>query len=68
MKQISVRNFDGYLTVAEAASYLGVSASTLRNWDRDGKLVARRHPINGYRLYCKHELEALMNSIEKQRG
>jgi len=36
------------LTVAEAAELLGVSASTLRNWDRAGKLKASRHPVNGY--------------------
>lgn len=38
---------NAYLTVSEAADALGVSASTLRNWDRSGKLKATRHPING---------------------
>jgi excisionase family DNA binding protein len=49
-----------YLTVAEAASVLGVSTSTLRNWDRSGKLKARRHPINRYRLYRRSDLEAIL--------
>lgn len=52
------------LTVAEAAEYLGVSANTLRNWDRAGKLTARRHPINGYRLYALKELEELKRAIQ----
>lgn len=30
---------------------LGVSAATLRNWDREGKLVAKRNPANNYRYY-----------------
>src|SRR5690242_16822964 len=36
-----------YLTVGEAAEFLGVSPWTLRNWDRAGKLRPRRHPKNG---------------------
>ena len=30
---------------------LGVTAATLRNWDREGKLVAKRNPTNNYRYY-----------------
>jgi predicted site-specific integrase-resolvase len=47
--------------VGEAASILGVSAKTLRNWDRTGKLKARRHPINRYRVYLRDELLYLLN-------
>jgi MerR family transcriptional regulator, copper efflux regulator len=56
-----------FLTVQEAASRLGVSASTLRNWDRAGKLKARRHPINGYRLYSMGELEKVLQGLEGKR-
>ena len=52
------------LTIGEAASLLGVSVSTLRNWDRGNKLSARRHPINGYRLYDRAELLALIQKIK----
>jgi excisionase family DNA binding protein len=52
-----------YLTVSMAADFLGVSSSTLRNWDREGKLKAIRHPINGYRLYSKLELQLLLKRI-----
>ena len=48
-----------YLTIKAAARLLGVSASTLRNWDRQGKLRAQRHPVNGYRLYNMSLLEGL---------
>lgn len=54
-----------YLTVAEAAEYLGVSPNTLRNWGRDGKIQERRHPVNGYRLYATEQLDALMKQVEK---
>ena len=53
-----------HLSIAEAASLLGVSISTLRNWDRHGKLTPRRHPINGYRLYDRAEIERLKEQIE----
>jgi MerR family copper efflux transcriptional regulator len=51
------------MTVKRAATYLGVSASTLRNWDRVGKLAAVRHPLNGYRLYSKTQLDHLLARV-----
>lgn len=56
-------DISGYLTVTEAAEFLGVSSSTLRNWDRSGKLEAKRHPFNGYRLYLRAELEVVLVKI-----
>ncbi|MCA1947872.1 MAG: helix-turn-helix domain-containing protein [Armatimonadetes bacterium] len=53
-----------FLTIAQAARLLGVSASTLRNWDRTGKLKPRRHPMNRYRVYDRAELERLKSKIE----
>lgn len=39
------------LFIAEAAEVLGVSQPTLRRWDAAGRFPARRHPINGYRMF-----------------
>lgn len=61
-------NLADYLTVGEAAEQLGVSRSTLRNWDKAGKLRPYRHPVNGYRLYLREELERLLGQIMKARG
>lgn len=47
----------GFLRVAEAAAYLGVSAQTLRRWDRDGTLPALRRPGSDYRYYRRADLE-----------
>ena len=52
-----------YLTVAEAAAYLGCSADTLRRYDRSNKLPARRHPVTGYRLYLTHELDEFLRKV-----
>lgn len=56
---------DGYLRIRAAAKYLGVSANTLRNWGRSGKIQERRHPVNGYRLYSQVELDALLSEAER---
>jgi excisionase family DNA binding protein len=58
------KNLADYLTVGEAAKILGVSRSTLRNWDKAGKLNPCRHPVNGYRLYDRNELTDLLKQVE----
>lgn len=53
-----------YLTIKEAAEFLGISPLTLRNWDKNGKFLAGRHPVNNYRLYKIEHLEALAQEID----
>jgi predicted site-specific integrase-resolvase len=36
--------------ISEAAEYLGISPNTLRDRERTGKILARRHPVNRSRL------------------
>lgn len=64
---IPLLNLGNYLTVGEAATALGVSRSTLRNWDKAGKLKPYRHPFNGYRLYSRNELDALLKEVQTTR-
>ena len=59
---------DQYLTVTRAAMVLGVSADTLRNWDKSGQLTAFRHPLNGYRLYRREDLSAFLQAIRESRA
>ncbi len=51
------------ITIKQAASLLGVSEPTLRRWDEAGKFRARRHPINGYRLYDRARVLAMRKRI-----
>lgn len=53
-----------YLKIKDAAALLGVSPSTLRNWEKLGKLKAHRNPNNKYRLYKQVDLEGLLKEIE----
>lgn len=55
-----------YLTIQEAADYLGVSPQTLRRWDKEEKLKSVRHPGNDYRYYKRADLEPLR--LEYQRA
>ena len=60
-------NLADYLTVGEAAERLGVSRTTLRNWDKAGKLKPHRHPLNRYRLYRRSELEKLLDQVTERQ-
>lgn len=53
-----------YMTIQDAAKFLGVAANTLRNWERDKKISVYRNPQNRYRLYKKEDLEKLLNNIQ----
>ncbi|MFQ5472765.1 MAG: helix-turn-helix domain-containing protein [Dehalococcoidia bacterium] len=52
-----------YLTIGEAAAYLGVHPDSLRRWDRANRLKSRRHPINNFRLYLKRDLDSFLAQI-----
>lgn len=54
---------DAFLTVSEAAAFLGIAPNTIRNWGRDQKIHEYRHPVNNYRLYKKKDLERLLKSV-----
>ncbi|MEK7642941.1 MAG: MerR family DNA-binding transcriptional regulator [Patescibacteria group bacterium] len=54
-----------YITIKEASEMLGVTPLTLRNWDKKGKLVAYRHPLNNYRVYKPEDIHAVLDRLEK---
>lgn len=53
-----------YFSIKEAAEILGVSPLTLRNWDKNGKFPASRHPMNNYRVYKYSNLRKIIDDIE----
>ena len=57
-------NLQEYMTIKDAAEFLGVTANTLRNWGAAGKVAEYRHPINNYRLYKEVDLAQLLHRIE----
>jgi excisionase family DNA binding protein len=63
-----MESFRDFLTIKEASEFLGVTPTTLRNWDKKGKLIAVRHPVNRYRLYRRFELVQLLKGLDKKEG
>jgi MerR family transcriptional regulator, copper efflux regulator len=57
-----------YITIKQASKILGVTPLTLRNWDKNGKLKAHRHPMNNYRVYKIEDLENVIQDIEVNSG
>jgi DNA (cytosine-5)-methyltransferase 1 len=53
-----------YLKIKDAAKFLGVTANTLRNWEKEKKIAVYRNPQNSYRLYKQEDLEKLLNNIK----
>ena len=60
-----MENIQNYLSIKDAAKFLGVPQSTLRNWGRAGKIVTHRNPLNGYRLFKRSDLEPLLKEIAR---
>ena len=57
-----------YLTIHEAARILHVTPLTLRNWDKNGKLRAYRHPVNNYRAYRLDQIELFLRQLETSKA
>jgi DNA-binding transcriptional MerR regulator len=55
---------NNFVTIKKAAGILGVSTLTLRNWDKNGKFKALRHPINNYRVYKMNDIEKLIEDMQ----
>ncbi len=56
------------VTLTEAAAFLGVGKSTLRNWDKAGRTPAARSLANGRRTYDMDDLIQLKKEIEAGKG
>jgi len=55
-----------WMTIGEAAKYLGVSRDTLRRWEKAGKISAVRSPTNR-RFYTKKQLEEVLSKKQAKQ-
>ncbi len=53
-----------YLTISQAAEILKVSPETLRRWDKNGKFVSSRNPMNNYRVYSEKQVINLVEEMQ----
>jgi site-specific DNA-methyltransferase (adenine-specific) len=56
---------ENFIKVGQAAKVLKVSSETLRRWDKSGKFLTMRHPINNYRVYSEAQVEELRLELQK---
>lgn len=58
-------NLRDYMKTSQAAEFLGVSPGTVRNWENQGRLRAKRLAHNDYRLFLRADLEDfLFNALK----
>jgi excisionase family DNA binding protein len=58
------RNAKRLLNVGEAATYLGVSAASLRTWTDRGLVPSYRTP-GGQRRYARDDLDSFVDSMRQ---
>lgn len=56
-----------YVTIREAADLMGVTPQTLRNWEKQGKLIPYRNPVNNYRMYKISQVEDFLDQMRNNR-
>jgi type I restriction enzyme M protein len=57
-----------YYTVGKAAELLGVTSTTLRNWEKSGRLIGERDEENKYRKYPADKILALQTELNSASG
>lgn len=66
VRRLSVYRRTSVYSTSEMASKLGVSVQTLRNWDKSGKLVAKRKP-SGRMFYTQEQFLDMSGKEEYKR-
>ena len=50
-----------YYSIKEFSKKINVTAQTLRNWERSGRLIPHHKTANGYRYYSHEQLIRVLN-------
>ena len=56
-----------YYSITEMSKLLNVTAQTLRNWDKSGKLKPHHTTDSGYRYYSQEQLNRVLGIKDKSR-
>lgn len=59
---------DRLYTISETAKLLGISTQTLRRWDKSGKFLSKRHPINNYRVYSGKQVLNFIKELDSNKS
>lgn len=63
MSELSVKA--EFVLVKETAEMLGVCPNTIRAWGASGKITEYRHPVNGYRMFKRDEIDRLIQKMRE---
>lgn len=56
--------FNEYLSIGQAAKFLGISISTLRRWDKNKNLISSFRTVGNHRRYKKTDLMSISKEEE----
>lgn len=56
---------DRYMSIGEAAAYLGVSVTTLRRWEKSGYLISAHRTFGNHRRYSVEQCNKLLGLSDK---
>ena len=56
-----------YYSIHKFAEIIGVTPQTLRNWDKNGKLIPHHKSSNGYRYYSNEQLNQVLHKPNIER-
>lgn len=48
-----------FMSISEAAEVLGVAATTLKRWHRNGKIPVTQDPLTNTRMYSPEDIERI---------
>ena len=64
MEGIFMEKMENFLTSGEVAKIIGISEGTLRNWNKNGKLIPHHiNPINGYKYYTETQIQQFLTKL-----
>ena len=56
-----------YYSIHKFAEIIGVTPQTIRNWDKNGKLIPHHKSSNGYRYYSNEQLNQVLHKPNIER-
>lgn len=57
-----------FLKIGEFANKVGVTSTTLREWERRGWLIPHHRSPSGYRYYSEEQVKQVLSGELNQKG
>jgi DNA (cytosine-5)-methyltransferase 1 len=57
-----------FMSISEAAEVLGVAATTLKRWHRNGKIPVTQDPLTNTRMYSPEDIQKIREYISQKES